>query len=548
MERSDLVASVFAALANGEACGAAQDCAARWERDADPVAAALAAVTQFWLGEFVAGSQWARLAVEAATDDGARALAHAAAALAAGGDLEVDGRPDWAAGLDLLVTADEPDSAWWSAVRYLLAEAALVDARVADAASVVATGPMGGSAWAGHPFAAVMAACSVRTALFGGDVARAQELLDPMKAAVVTGSRLETLTDSVAGLVHGNADDAGGVARSLEVADAVRDSERDFLDRGVLLLLAFGAIAVGDVVTAGGMILRAGDDGDLSSCTLIDRALGLELLLVAALTEEDLASAEAWFAAMLPLAIHPSPGPTVERARSRVLLALGEVEGAVAAATASIEACRAAGRLVEAAEGEIALARARIAGRDVAGASRDLRALVNATDASGHRAVRRSASSTLQPARRRLPPVAGGGWEALSEREREVARHVLEGHEVDHIAALLFLSPATVRTHISRVLCAFGVPTRIGLLAAVGTPPRDIPRPAPAPLSPRQGEVARRIALGASNQQIAAEFGISVKGVEKHVGDVLARWGVRSRFEIARVWWDSDDVRPAPAG
>lgn len=542
MERSDLVGTVFAALAEGEACRAVQDCAGRWERDADPVAAALAAVCQFWLGEFAAASQWADRAVEAARDDEDLALAQAAAALAAAGDLAVDGRPAWGAGLALLLASTEPDSAWWCVVRYLLAEGALVGARIRDAAHVTATGPLGGVAWAGHPFGAVMGACAVRTALFGGDVALAQDLLAPMKAAALPGTRLEVLTDSVAGLVHGNADDPASLTDLLVVADAVRDDDRDFLDRGVLLLLAFGAIAVGDTITAGGMILRAGADGDLSACTIIDRALGLELLLVAALAEEDRAAAEAWFAAMLPLASHPSSGPTVERARSRVLLELGDVDGAVAAATRSIEACRADGRLVEAAEGEIVLARARIAGRDVAAASRDLRTLVNAADATGHHAVRRAASSALQPARRRLPPVAGGGWAALSEREQEVARHVLRGDEVDQIAALLFLSPGTVRAHVSRVLCAFGVPTRIGLLAAVGTAPRDVPRPPPARLSPRQGEVARRIAQGASNQQIAADLGISVKGVEKHVGDVLARWGVRSRFEIARVWWDSDEV------
>jgi DNA-binding NarL/FixJ family response regulator len=543
MDRPDLVGAVFAALADGEAPQAARNCAARWEREGDPVAAALAAVTHFWLGEFVAGSQWGRRALEAATDDEARALALAAVALAAAGDLGADGRPDLEEGLALLSAASDPGSVWWSAVRYVLAEAALVTARIHDAARALATGPIGGAAWDGHPFSAVMAACAVRTALFGGDVGRARDLLAPMRSAVVPGTRLAVLTDSVAALVHGNADDAVALSGTLAAADAVRGADqRDFLDRGVLLLLAFGAIAVGDVATAGGMILRAGTDGDLSACTLIDRALGLELLLVAALSEDDLAAAEAWFAAMLPLATHPSSGPTVERARSRVLLALGDVAGAAAAARAGIDGCRADGRLVEAAEGEIVLARARIAGHDVAAASRALRALVSAADASGHHAVRRSASSTLQPARRRLPPVAGGGWSALSEREQEVARHVLRGDDVDQIAALLFLSPGTVRSHVSRVLCAFGVPTRIGLLAAVGTAPREVPRPPPAPLSPRQAEVVRRIAHGGSNQQIAAELGISVKGVEKHVGDVLARWGVRSRFEVARVWWDCDEV------
>ena len=136
------------------------------------------------------------------------------------------------------------------------------------------------------------------------------------------------------------------------------------------------------------------------------------------------------------------------------------------------------------------------------------------------------------------PPVAGGGWEALSAREAEVARLVLAGHEVEEIAASLLLSPLTVRTHLSRVLCAFGVATRVGLLAAVGgTTPTEAPAlPAPA-LSPRQAEVAALVASGRTNPQIAGELGISVKGVEKHVGDILARWHAGSRFELARIWW-----------
>ncbi|RYE78241.1 MAG: LuxR family transcriptional regulator, partial [Myxococcales bacterium] len=185
------------------------------------------------------------------------------------------------------------------------------------------------------------------------------------------------------------------------------------------------------------------------------------------------------------------------------------------------------------------LARAHIASRDVAAASRDLRSLVESSDAAGHRSVRRSAGLALQSARRRLPPVAGSGWDALSTREREVAEHLLRGHDVDEIARLMFLTPGTVRTHLSRVLCAFGVPTRIGFLATARRPEGEPPTPAPAELSARQCDVAALVATGARNHEIAETLGISTKSVEKHVSDVLTRWQIRSRFGIARIWWAS---------
>lgn len=538
MQRIDRVAEVFTHLANGTAGVGATDCTAAWQECSDPVAAALAAVCAFWQGDFAGASAWARRGTGAARDDETLALALAAEALAAAGDVEARQEPAWSQGMTLLAEAPDADSAWWSAVRYLLAESALVGARLDNAQRALATGPIPGVRWIGHPFAAMMVVCDVRTAVFSGQIDRAVALLAPMRAAVVPGARLGDVIEAVAGVVLGNADDAGGVARSLEVTPLVQAGPRDFVDRGVLLLLAFGAVAIGDVSTAAKLVFQAGDDGDLAASTIIDRALGLEMLVVAALAEDDLDVAETWLASLMTLAEHPTSSPVVDRVRSRYLLATGDVDGAVAAAVASVEACRAQGRTVEAAEGEIVLARARIAGKDIAGASRDLRALVSAADASGHRAVRRSAASTLQPARRRLPPVAGGGWDALSEREREVARCVLDGLEVDQMAAALFLSPATVRSHVSRVLCAFGVPTRIGLLAAVG-PAQVAAVPVPTPLSPRQSEVACRVASGESNQQVADALGISVKGVEKHVGDILERWGAASRFDLARIWWGS---------
>jgi len=53
------------------------------------------------------------------------------------------------------------------------------------------------------------------------------------------------------------------------------------------------------------------------------------------------------------------------------------------------------------------------------------------------------------------------------------------------------------------------------------------------PLTPREKEVLREIARGASNKQIAALLTISVNTVKKHVSSILAKLGVQDRRQAA---------------
>jgi len=64
----------------------------------------------------------------------------------------------------------------------------------------------------------------------------------------------------------------------------------------------------------------------------------------------------------------------------------------------------------------------------------------------------------------------------------------------------------------------------------------SVPKPAPAsaePLSKREAEVARLIADGLRNKEIAARLLISEYTVDSHVRSVLAKLGFRSRAEVA---------------
>jgi DNA-binding NarL/FixJ family response regulator len=53
----------------------------------------------------------------------------------------------------------------------------------------------------------------------------------------------------------------------------------------------------------------------------------------------------------------------------------------------------------------------------------------------------------------------------LSEREREILRHVAEGKRNDDIAATLFISPQTVQTHVRNVLGKLEVHSKLEAVA-----------------------------------------------------------------------------------
>lgn len=62
--------------------------------------------------------------------------------------------------------------------------------------------------------------------------------------------------------------------------------------------------------------------------------------------------------------------------------------------------------------------------------------------------------------------------------------------------------------------------------------------PAARPLSGRETEVARAIALGRTNLEIGAEMFISLSTVKGHVAAIQAKLGLRNRVEIAAWAWE----------
>lgn len=59
---------------------------------------------------------------------------------------------------------------------------------------------------------------------------------------------------------------------------------------------------------------------------------------------------------------------------------------------------------------------------------------------------------------------AHSGFPELSARQVEILSRVVRGQAVDDIAAALYLSPSTVRNHLTALYRKFGVHSRAGLL------------------------------------------------------------------------------------
>ena len=74
-------------------------------------------------------------------------------------------------------------------------------------------------------------------------------------------------------------------------------------------------------------------------------------------------------------------------------------------------------------------------------------------------------------------------------------------------------------------------------LAACGlTPARRAGAPMTAVLTAQEQVVARLVAAGHSNREVATELIISVKTVEHHLSRVYDKLGVRSRSRLAAAW------------
>ncbi|RBP64245.1 LuxR family two component transcriptional regulator [Brevibacterium sanguinis] len=97
--------------------------------------------------------------------------------------------------------------------------------------------------------------------------------------------------------------------------------------------------------------------------------------------------------------------------------------------------------------------------------ARDLRAAIR-TVAAGEALLSPAVTSKVLAGIRAAPQrsLDRSALEALGEREREVLRHVARGESNAEIAQALFISPATARTYVSRLLGRLGARDRSQLV------------------------------------------------------------------------------------
>ncbi len=61
------------------------------------------------------------------------------------------------------------------------------------------------------------------------------------------------------------------------------------------------------------------------------------------------------------------------------------------------------------------------------------------------------------------------------------------------------------------------------------------------PLSPRESQIARMIAAGDPNKEIAGKLGLVEGTVKVYVSNIFAKTGMDNRTKLARWWWEKSD-------
>jgi DNA-binding NarL/FixJ family response regulator len=379
----------------------------------------------------------------------------------------------------------------------------------------------------------------MRSLLFQGRLAEAIEL-EPAVTAAARRHGLASLHLVVLGTMAFLAalrGDRDGL--ELCVAQIVAESgscPQTYFTTGAMVLASYALAADGRAGAASEMLLRGAGGPDLPRIQLVDRAYGYELLETAALGMYDVAAARGWAgrARALPGIAEGMTAAALGRIEARLAVAEGDtLTGAALAEQASAIASGRTGYL-DATRAQLIAGSALLHDLDSHAPAQE--ALI----AAGGRATQMGAVALAALARRDLRSIGlritGAAQTSMSMRERQVAELVIVGLSNRQIARSLSISERTVQTHVGGVLRALGLSSRTGVLGAFGSShsagaaaPRSV-------LTARQCEVADLVVDGYTNDGVARALGLSVKTVEKHIGDIYRRLSVDSRAALAARW------------
>ncbi len=435
-------------------------------------------LNDFYRSRFADMAVWAEQAAAAASEIGDPVLLAAALAMPALADA-VSGRTDRARvrrdeaatlldGLSDDELARRIDAATWlsAAELYLdlYAEADVHASRALDVSRATACGDPAG-----------LYQILPRVWYVRGKLADAAEMLDD----AIEGGRLLGTPPGLAGNLF-NRSAIALAAGDVPLAEATAEEAARLASR-----LGEGFVAAWAAVRLAAVRLEMGDPAR-AAALLTERAGGEELTLIPGgwgvyclelLTQSLLASgrmpdaaetarrAEARAQTLgLPLARVWS-----QRAVAAVALQAGAAVRASDQALASADGAEAVGAPIEAAHSRALAGQALASSGEVERAVNELRRAADAFDSAGALRYRERTEQQLgqlgqRPYRRsRRGPTGAVGIEALTERELQVARLVVDRRTNPEIAAELFLSQKTIESHLRNVFNKVGVDSRVAL-------------------------------------------------------------------------------------
>jgi DNA-binding CsgD family transcriptional regulator len=346
-----------------------------------------------------------------------------------------------------------------------------------------------------------------------GRLAESAQVLDgAVESARLTGN-VQTLAwglfnRSISALMAGDVETALRTgAESVEVGRALDDG---FLSAHAGIMLAAAVLESGDPVRGVELLVTAGGGDGIPVVPGGWRAMFLEVLTrgLLALDRVDEAAVAAGRAGEVAALVGlPRPAAMAHRASAAVALHRGDAATAVAEARASVAAAELAAAAVDAALSREVLGRALARAGDPVAAIVELERASADFDRCGATRYRDRADQELRRLGRRAHHRSAsgegrGGVEALSGRELEVARLVVDRRTNAEIAAELFLSLKTVETHMRHIFVKLGVPSRRRWLASwSGAASRGAAYPSGSSLQSR----ARRGPMRDSSSRWAAE-------------------------------------------
>jgi DNA-binding CsgD family transcriptional regulator/tetratricopeptide (TPR) repeat protein len=256
-----------------------------------------------------------------------------------------------------------------------------------------------------------------------------------------------------------------------EAVDAVDDGSPSHHHSHAAFALAEASLEVGEARRAAELLERSSGGPDMPLVAASFRAYVLELLTRVRLDLDDVPAAaraaaaarESADAVGLPLA-----GAWADRALAAVALHEGEAARAGELALASAAAADGAGAPVEAALASTLAGRAFATAGDREHARQLLEHAAGRLQACGAVRFRDRAERELRRLGHRIhrrsgpaPARDGTGLDALTPRELEIARLIVDRRTNRQIAEALYLSPKTVETHIRNIFNKLEVGSRV---------------------------------------------------------------------------------------